>query len=347
MKFLSICVPTYNRNKDLAWLAQQFLVPALDKYSTQIEVLVCDNSDIDIALINKSNLDSRIQYKKNELNLGFAGNLLRCVDEASGTYIWIISDNDTILWSGFEELMNELPQADVNRIDCFMLPIQTCNNFGDTSISNRNSDWQLKPKTNIQEILTAGKVPFILFSSTVIRVNKNNLNELKLKYFDNDYLQVILFFEMLAGDSKVYFLETCTIDYKPEYHARYSIYSISRSMKVVRGFLHAKYGMRLDEKGDYHGWLLWLAHHRGGLYQFKDADDDRWLMLASLPQYLSFKSLTLAFMLILPGGIFRPIYIWYRSFKDMQGHGKLSFREFKQRVETNKKFIAEKLNRSL
>lgn len=345
MKLLSICIPTYNRNKELAELVQHFLLPALDAYQEVIEVIVCDNSDGDVAIANQAALDSRIQYRKNDVNMGFAGNLLRCASEANATYVWVISDDDLILWPGFVELMDTLPQANTDGVGCVMLPFQTINNFGDTAISNRHTDWRVAEDTNMAILLMSGQIPFILFSCAVIRLDKTMLPELKSKYFKNDYLQVILFLEMLHNDSRVRFLAICAIDYQPEYQARYQISLIASSLSEVRQYLHDEFGVMKDEKSDYRGWLLWLIHHRGGLYTFKDGDRERWKLLAMLPRNLNVKNLVLAFALVLPSAVFRPIYIWYRSFKDMQGQGKLSFSEFRKRVVTNKKFIYSKLNR--
>jgi glycosyltransferase involved in cell wall biosynthesis len=347
MKLLSICIPTYNRNKEMAELAQNFLVPALNAYPDLIEVVVCDNSDSDVAERNQAVLDNRIQYRKNEINMGFAGNLLRCASEASATFIWIISDDDPILWAGFVELMDALPHANADGFDCVMLPFQTTNNFGDTGLSNRHTDWQVARDTSMAALLQSGQVPFILFSSAVIRLDKSMLLELKAKFFSNDYLQVILFLEMLKTDSPVRFMTTSTIDYQPEYKGRFRISSLASSMSEVRQYLYDKFGAIKDEKSDYRGWLLWLIHHHGGLYTFKDGDKERWKLLAILPRNLSVKNLVLAFALVLPSAVFRPIYIWYRSFKDMQRQGKLSFSEFRVRVATNKKFISSKLNRTV
>lgn len=346
MMLLSICVPTYDRNKELAELSQSFLVPALDNYSELIEVIVCDNSGSDVALTNQVVLDNRIRYHKNEINMGFAGNLLRCASEAKATYIWIISDDDPIQWIGFVELMAALLQANADGVDCVMLPFQTTNKFGDTRFSNRHTDWQVAREIRMEALLQSGQVPFILFSSAVIRLDKTMLLDIKTKFFGNDYIQVILFMEMLKIDSIVRFISTSTINYQPEYHYRFSVIALADSMAVVCQYLHDKYGMAKDEKGEYRGWLLWLIHHRGGLYTFKDGDKDRWKLLVRLLHNLNIKNLVLAFALILPSTMFRPVYIWYRSFKDMQLQGKLSFDEFRQRVATNKKFIVEKLERA-
>ena len=51
-KLLSICIPTYNRPNKLKRLYDFFLRRALNEYSNQIEIVVCDNSDNKNAQLN-------------------------------------------------------------------------------------------------------------------------------------------------------------------------------------------------------------------------------------------------------------------------------------------------------
>lgn len=338
-KILSICIPTYNRNQELSKLTQDFLMPALNIYNEQIEIIICDNSDFEISRANKNTLDSRIIYQKNNINLGFSGNLIRCFNEAKSTFIWVISDNDPILWNGFEELMDYLTKTNADNIDCIMLPFQTINHFGDLIYSNRQEDWSTKQGANITDLLNTGQMPFILFSSAVLRLNKSILSELETKFSNNDYLQVILYLATLGKYAKVRFINNIVIDYQPEYFARYSISEIAKSMTIVRKYVHNEFGIINYERVDYRGWLTWLLHHRGGLYQFHNGDIDRWKMLKNLPDNVNIKNLLLAFALVLPKFFICPIYLIYCSYKDMQRLKKRSFNEFKRVIFFNKKFI--------
>ncbi len=341
MKLLSICIPTYNRDKELSQLMESFLVPALDSYGHMIEIIVCDNSDADIAISNQALSDGRVKYYQNEENLGFAGNLLRCVKEATSHYIWIISDDDPIFWTGFVELIDKLPSAKDNNVDCIMLPFQTLNIFDEVDVSNRNLDWGCRSDTNIKTLLSKGRVPFVLFSSAVIKLDKTKIPELETTFFMNDYLQVIMFLKMLDADAQVNFIENITINYEPEYNCRFTIRSLFKSMYEVHEFLHEKFGLELKPKKTYGSWLLWLVHHRGGLYKFKDGDADRWHMLSQLPHYFSFKNLILACVIILPLSLIHSIYPFYHSFTVMRVKGKFTFSEFGKRVAITKKIINE------
>jgi hypothetical protein len=339
-KILSICIPTYNRNKELFQLTQNFLIPALNTYEKEIEIIVCDNSDINIASANKDILDNRIIYKKNDINLGFGSNLLRCFNEATSTYIWAISDNDPILWNGFEELIEYLIKANsIKYANCIMLTYQTTDLLGKITYGNTQTNWNVTQNANIIELLNEGKVPFILFSSAVIRLNKEVLSNLEIKYPDNDYLQVILYLETLGQNSRVIFLKKPTIDYKSEYQMRYSILKISNSMSIVKKYIHEKFNIINDKNRDYRMWLFMYLNHRSGLYVSPNADSELWIFLSKLHLHLCFKNLLLSLVLILPKKLLQPISIWYRTYREMKDLNKYSYSEFKYRVSMYKKFM--------
>lgn len=341
MKLLSICVPTYNRSDDIESLYRDFLSKALEVYGDDIEVVVCDNSDNDHAVLNQKSLGEGVRYFKNEFNLGFAGNILRCVKESQGKFIWIISDNDPVIWNGFQSMLADLPMADQNDIDCVMLPFQTSNPYGDTVNANYHADWGVGQDSDVQSLVATNNLPFILFSSAVIRVDKSNLSEVEKNYLDNDYVQIILFLSMLKPHSRVRFATETALDYQPEYKCRFRLLSMSRSMLEVRKFLEMKFHMQPDYHADYRYWLRWLLLHRGGLYDIRDADKERWGLLSELPNHMNIKNILFAMVTILPKMMVQPIYLIYRSILETKNSGKFSIRQVGSRLVVYWKFIHE------
>jgi len=96
---ISICIPTYNREK--------FLKISLDNIINQegynedeIEIVISDNASID----NTSNLvknyqkkHQNIRYFRNETNIGWDRNILKILQMWNWEYIWWISDDDILL----------------------------------------------------------------------------------------------------------------------------------------------------------------------------------------------------------------------------------------------------------
>jgi glycosyltransferase involved in cell wall biosynthesis len=97
---LSICIPTYNRN-DCLIIGLSKLIPQIEQVSNYVELIITDNCSTDssfdtIKAIKKEYNFLNIIINRNDNNLGFYGNFLKCRELSSGEFIWILSDNDHI-----------------------------------------------------------------------------------------------------------------------------------------------------------------------------------------------------------------------------------------------------------
>lgn len=103
MKY-SIGIPTYRRPKDL----RNAIESALAQTVTDFELIVCDNDSGDEteSVVREFN-DSRIQYFKNEKNIGGPKNMQRCIENSSGEWFILLSDDDAL----FPEYLNYLEQG--------------------------------------------------------------------------------------------------------------------------------------------------------------------------------------------------------------------------------------------
>lgn len=93
---ISVCVPTYNRYRDLEKLIISFM---LQEYKNS-ELLILDDlgSDKIKPLVNKyQKKDSRIKYHKNKKNLGFSNNLMQCFNITKCDYIVFMGDDDLFI----------------------------------------------------------------------------------------------------------------------------------------------------------------------------------------------------------------------------------------------------------
>ncbi|MHB9091943.1 MAG: glycosyltransferase family 2 protein, partial [Chloroflexota bacterium] len=108
-KLLSICIPTYNRAGDLREALDSILAQVHD--NGNVEVIVSDNgsSDDTERLANSyARVYPSIRYARNEHNIGFDANILRCVDLAEGDYISLFSDDDIAPPGLFAAIMAEI-----------------------------------------------------------------------------------------------------------------------------------------------------------------------------------------------------------------------------------------------
>lgn len=103
---LSICIPTYNRsvflNENLEYLTPQI------KDREDVEVIVIDNaSEDDTKFIVTKFMKSCpfLKYFRNQTNLGYAGNQVKCFEYSSGDYIAILCDDDAYIDGQVETIL--------------------------------------------------------------------------------------------------------------------------------------------------------------------------------------------------------------------------------------------------
>jgi glycosyltransferase involved in cell wall biosynthesis len=90
LKF-SVCIPNYNYERYLGRTIQS----VLDQEGADLEILVSDNASTDRSIeIVRGFADSRIRWRVNQCNVGFAGNLDRAARMAEGDWMLMLSSDD-------------------------------------------------------------------------------------------------------------------------------------------------------------------------------------------------------------------------------------------------------------
>lgn len=313
MKLLSICVPTYNRPQEVMHLNNSFLKRALDSYGENIEVLMCDNSNDDVAIKNRHHLDTRIKYFQNGRNIGFAGNVLRCIDEAESEYIWLLPDNDEVIWSGFELLMEGVSQR--RDVDCFLVPYVMENNAGDV-VEESYSFLDRNKKYKLSNVLSGNFdfLPFVLLSGGVVRLDKSHTQEISDQLSSNIFIQIALFLSMLSEDSLVEVLPKPVIDYKVEHKGRFAPIDLFDSIIELLRFLSIKFE---SVRGNYQerarrafrSIMFLLLSHYSGLSNVFNADGVRGVFFVRLIRSIDVKNILIFIVILLPKVFSGQLYI--------------------------------------
>lgn len=110
MKYdFTICIPTFNRGERALSLVKILL----DNLQENWSILVLNNSSTvetefyeQIESISK--VDSRLEYKKHNINIQFRGNYLACFQYSKSNYIMILSDEDFVNFSEIDSILNEI-----------------------------------------------------------------------------------------------------------------------------------------------------------------------------------------------------------------------------------------------
>ncbi len=103
---LSICIPTYNRVKQLDNCLNSILIASKNVNDFKFEICISDNDSKQNTeqVIKKYNNKMKIKFNKNVNNLGFAMNGIKTVSMATGKYSWMIGDDDLLLPQTFLKL---------------------------------------------------------------------------------------------------------------------------------------------------------------------------------------------------------------------------------------------------
>lgn len=108
---ISICIPTYDRPEQLLNCINSLSLQTKKNF----EVCISDNcSKVNIKkLIQPFKKKLKIKFKKNNKNLGFAVNLLKVSQMASGEFIWFLGDDDLLIPSAIKKL-TQIIEANYN-----------------------------------------------------------------------------------------------------------------------------------------------------------------------------------------------------------------------------------------
>lgn len=100
---LSFCIPTYNR----ADIIINTLTHLLSFNLNTIEVVVSDNCSVDNTEDRIMQLrDERLKYYKNEKNYGGIFNIIKVMELATGEYVFLLSDEDSVNLGIIHSLLN-------------------------------------------------------------------------------------------------------------------------------------------------------------------------------------------------------------------------------------------------
>jgi glycosyltransferase involved in cell wall biosynthesis len=324
MTLLTIAVPTYNRPKELKLLNDNFLAKIALTHQGGIEVLVCDNSDEHTASENRNNLCEQIKYHKNMHNLGYSKNIVHCLERSQSEWIWIISDDDDVDIDAFSEMFVWLKEASLSSYSAIMLPFNHMSYNDKSLLVNTAEEWGWEDGQNLAELVkNKNNIPFVLFSSVVVRnPNFEEHHGLKViinKYNKNNFIQILLFFEIISTEGKLIFYSSALQKYRPPSFVRFSLTDSVKSMEEVLEYVSYSLDIPIErlKNSHYRRWMRWIFAHKAGIIQVEGADQALYQLLWKwrYQHFCSFKDLLIAIVCLSPASIVKVINGWKEIFK--------------------------------
>lgn len=303
MTLLNICIPTYNRSAELRALAETFLSPVLVAFGNRVSVHIFDNSDVSHAAKNSELATIGISYHKNEHNIGFSGNILRCLGQAGAEYVWIISDNDTPNLENFSHMLKAVGQASDAGVNAVMLPFTLAVNGVEVGLRNSAPLLGMPPTGRFADYaFHLQRLPFVLFSAVILRTKDVDvqavLSSIGSRFSGNDYIQIPLFWSVI-GDAGTYaFFDKTALRYEEEYESRFRFPVLVGALNHILQWtpLEASHKRRLGN-AHFREWCLWLVKHRAGRRRVRDPKALYWTLCREFPRHRSIKNLA---ALVLP-----------------------------------------------
>lgn len=175
--FVSILMPTYNQ----AHFIRDAIESVLRQQHTNFELIIVDNASTDnTANVVGEFIDDRIQYIRNQKNIGMVANFRKALEHSSGDYVCFLSSDDWIE----PQFLNWATQVLDSHREC-VFAFCGVNTFG---ISNKQYVWPLPEiipgREFVQESLSRGKNLVHLCSCLARRHNVSEVGIEPLIFFD-------------------------------------------------------------------------------------------------------------------------------------------------------------------
>ncbi len=225
---LSVCIPTFNRSRQLENCLYSIFI-ATEQSKIDFEICVSDNNSTDDTEQVVRHMQGKlpISYSKNVENIGIPRNFLKVVSMATGEFAWLLGDDDLVMPDGIQrliQLINENPDVDFiyansyhldnNLIEQYEHPFNTCNlplsmvRFSDYDVEGRLPFLDLiNPKISFDFL---GGMFLSVFRKSLWDEHKHVLDVDAIKdnrtfsHFDNTFPHVKIF-AMAFADSQAYF----------------------------------------------------------------------------------------------------------------------------------------------
>ena len=220
---LSICVPTYNRDK-LLYACLLSIFKQMDaELAQKVEVVVSNNCSTDgTANIVKEFLGhANFKYTEQPTNIGLAGNVISIVDkDATGDYCWIIGDDDFLFQGAIKAVVNLLEKrSDIHYFYAKVKQIHV-DDFAKYAEPFDTSHYPDKPLTTELDVLDIPKVENLVtpeysiiflgeIMASIFRRNmwisyKGNFEGNFLETLETTYPHSVIFANSFFGHKAVY-----------------------------------------------------------------------------------------------------------------------------------------------
>lgn len=201
---LTIGIPTFNSCSYLEECIEKILIQTnlLDK----IEILVCDNASSDNTekLMKDYVLEypNIIRYIRHESNLGMDRNFWSCIQNALGSFVHLLGDDDFYADNGLKRLLQLVNQN--SNLDAICLSNNYLNTLNGKIIENREKDLEDILCESGETFFFSENLKTLTLSNIVVKKSKCLDVENIEKLFGTNWFHLGILIEIIKSDSFTY-----------------------------------------------------------------------------------------------------------------------------------------------
>lgn len=203
-KYLTIAIPTYNREKLVDRLLHYLEPQLLD----EVEVLVIDNASTDNTYETVKKKYPNVLCCRNPENIGAHANFLKCYKRASGRYVWLVGSDDIVADGAVSKIVKfikanihkEMPIIFLNH-NSFEGKYEGNNNFSMPFLSELKDELILNDK---KEFINYTRQQLTFMSSFILQKSSVEQIENPQQYIDTRFLHTCLAFKSTEKSDIMY-----------------------------------------------------------------------------------------------------------------------------------------------
>ena len=218
---LSICIPTYNRDKFLDEAIESVISQITKDIKDKVELCISDNASTDNTdkVIEKWKLRSPINiiYHKNKDNLGADRNYLKVIEIANGEYCWFLGSDDRIENDGLKYVLTMI--ENYMDIDIFILYRRGYNfTFSNPIKLNFDPLSSLNENKIFDPVLELGNYAYMIGYISVLCFRRNLWKKIENceEFIGSAYVHVCKILSMIKSGAKVMFLKRPVVGWRSE-----------------------------------------------------------------------------------------------------------------------------------
>lgn len=305
---LQIVIPTFNRPEKLKAMLRD--LSQLGDYvrSGRLGIAVFDNSDSDQVEHLSAEIRDLIDYTWNGGNLGYRGNIRKCLLNGEADFRWLIADDDTLKVSEIPKIIDYLEEHS-DKIMGLALPYEVRSLPGAKSYNEISLAPNFGVIARFGEIVSPSRIPFDFLSSFIMKSELLSRIDVANVTSHNDYYHALIYCLCLRQDDLIGIYDDAILSYVAPDTLNWSLRRLVDSKNEICDVLIDEHQIQMNKSSILSEILKWAIFGRIGTTEIRNLENDIGPLVRFALRDRSARNLLLAVLLIVPCAVAREVAI--------------------------------------